>query len=211
MRFWAYRFLVARDGERCLICQKGPAAKRQLEIDHIDNNPLNDNPDNLCLLCGSCNKKFLTVSLPVKKKCIIKAKKVCLCVSEREKSVASTLIVKSQVDYVKGSPEMQANDFFELDFRTWVLKQVRTYGNYPKAEAINSGAEIVGCSVVTSRRYLEKLLSAGGVLEEYRNPLRQTMLRFQADKKLPASGPVYIDDLIKEILANEVKMPERRE
>lgn len=104
---------------------------------------------------------------------------------------------------------MQANDLFELDFRAWVLDQVRTYGSYPKTDAINSGAEVVGCSSLTSRRYLEKLTSAKGVLQEAKNPLKQMILTFKPVKKTPGNGHVDIEELLKSALAYQVDKPER--
>jgi len=126
-----------------------------------------------------------------------------------ERDNGGTYITKNQVDYVKGSPEMQANDFFELDFRAWVIEQIRKHGSYPKSEAIHSGAEVVGCSSLTSRRYLEKMLSAEGVLQEDKNPLKQMILTFKPVKKAPGNGHINIDELLKAALAYQVKKPER--
>jgi len=174
-RFWVYQYLAARDGECCLLCRKKPTTRHRLEIDHLDNVALNDNPANLHLLCSRCNKRLETLPVAVKKKMLLQAVEVCLC----ERDNRGTFITKNQVDYVKGSPEMQANDLFELDFRAWVLDKIRQYSSYPKDEAINSGAEVVGCSPLTAARYIKKLLSAEGVLQETKNPLKQMILTFK--------------------------------
>ncbi len=49
-----YEFLAKRDGEFCKCCGKLPT-EGQLVVDHRDNNPKNNVPDNLQLLCRSCN------------------------------------------------------------------------------------------------------------------------------------------------------------
>ena len=55
-RKWAYLYLVARDGEYCLDCKLGiEELTRSLEIDHIDEDAENWDPDNLALRCHSCN------------------------------------------------------------------------------------------------------------------------------------------------------------
>jgi hypothetical protein len=205
-KFWVYQFLVARDDEQCILCRRGPTTKRRLEIDHIDGNKHNEEPVNLCLLCSSCNKKLENIPPEQKRRILKKRCDYIVCVREREKSREATLTTRYQVSYQKGSPEMQANDFFEVDYREWVLKQVREHGFYPKNEAINAGAEIVGCSAVTSRRYLEKLTSAEGILEEYKNPLHQSMLRYKKSRKPPVE--VRIDDLLKQALTVKIKKPQ---
>jgi 5-methylcytosine-specific restriction endonuclease McrA len=63
VRRWQYLFLAARDGERCARCglDRERARKRnipfQLTIHHIDHNPSNNSPENLQLLCRSCQMK----------------------------------------------------------------------------------------------------------------------------------------------------------
>ncbi len=52
---WAYRFICLRDGERCIICGVKPRLGIKLEIDHIDGDISNSDPDNLCLLCKKHN------------------------------------------------------------------------------------------------------------------------------------------------------------
>jgi len=53
---------------------------------------------------------------------------------------------------------MQASTYFTRRFRAWVLD------NLPmtKEEAINGGAEVVGCSTETAKRNLSKLTSRVG-------------------------------------------------
>ncbi|MCP4647750.1 MAG: hypothetical protein GY852_08490, partial [bacterium] len=78
--------------------------------------------------------------------------------------------IKGKVNYEAGSPEMFANACFEEEYREWLLAQVKEYRQYPKLEAVNAGAEQVGCSPLTSARYLSKLLSESGPLELVKSP-----------------------------------------
>lgn len=213
VRIWIYHFLVTRDGEECLLCRRGPGKNRRLEIDHIDGNPNNDNPGNLCLLCSYCNKR-LEVLTPSEHRKIIKkryAQHVCECVCVRGNE--ATLIKKTQVGYDEGNKEMQANNLFEMDYREWLLSKVKLHGYYPKDEAINAGAEEVGCSPATANRYLNKLTSAAGVLEVFHSPQRQAMLKLRPDKTISLSKDEHIsvDELIKQVLSANIPEPGKKE
>lgn len=185
-RLWVYRFLVARDGEQCLICERPPTKRRALEIDHIDNKSKNDDPDNLCLLCRSCNERMILCKVQDKMRLIRYKvlKHVCVCENSNKndkggngrQDYGAVSQVQELIDYSSGSQEMKANAVFEKDFRKWLLAIVGHNGSYPKQEAINSGAERVGCSPVTTKRYLEKLTSTGGVLDIKENSLHQKVL-----------------------------------
>jgi len=158
-RLWAYRYLVALDGEFCQVCGKIPTALFGLEIDHIDGNPNNWKPENLRLLCKNCN-----VSLGNKSRTRVPAER------EREREIIdgkpATRIAKEDANYRQGSPEMKANLLFEVTFRRWLLGEINTGEAISKQEAIQSGAELVGCSPLTTRRYLEKLTCKAGCLKE---------------------------------------------
>jgi len=172
-RLWAYRYLVLRDGEHCAICKKNPTTRNGLDIDHIDGDKNNYDPLNLQLLCRHCN--------------VVKENKSRLHEisylgpsdrgeREREEGNPSTRLVKEAVDYKGGSVEMQASFLFELDYREWVLLQVKGRGALLKKEAVFAGAELVGCSPTTTSKYLAKLTSAAGPLQEYKDKLGDTLL-----------------------------------
>lgn len=168
-RLWAYRFLVLRDGEQCARCFEIPTAQNTLDIDHIDGDDWNNEPDNLRLLCRGCN-----VTLGNKARVLSSDQYVY----EREgkEGKAQTRVSRDIVNYKEGSTEMQANFLFELDFRKWLLGKIRDQGGYPKLDAINSGAEIVGCSPSTTVRYLGKLTSREGPLKESKDMLGDIIL-----------------------------------
>ena len=160
-----YSFLAARDGEYCLICGPGKQHKK-LEIDHGDGDPDNWSPPNLHLLCRKHNLELRSV--PVKKHLSTIRGYVTKNEIAREKqnSLPLTKLVRDLVDYRQGSPEMQANSYFELQYREWVLGELSRLGSMKMDDAIYGGAEVVGCSPVTTGRYLKKLTSVLGVLQE---------------------------------------------
>ncbi len=174
----AYNFIASRDGEYCLICKAGPDTAK-LQIDHADNNPSNWQPDNLHLLCQTHNLEFRF--LPVGKKLhvigLYSAKNVCMY--ERRYGSISSKVAKDVLDYRSGSVEMKANSMFEPVFTEWLLKNLPMAKN----EAINSGALIAGCSPATSDRYLKKLTSAAGPLEEFRDGMGTATIDFKPDLK----------------------------
>jgi len=170
-RLWAYRYLVLRDGEHCDICTKIPTTRNSLDIDHKDGNKNNNDPQNLRLLCRHCN-----VILENKSRLHEKGNDSPSARREREEGNPSTRLAKEAVDYKGGSVEMQASFLFELDYREWVLGQVKKGGALLKKEAIFAGAELVGCSPTTTSKYLAKLTSKAGPLKEYRDKLGDTLL-----------------------------------
>ncbi len=98
---------------------------------------------------------------------------------ERERGNSQTSIVKELIDYRKGSPEMQANACFEVQFREWILTQVKDWGSYPKTDAMATGAEYVGCSPLTIGRYISKLVSDAGPLELATNGMNIQVLQLK--------------------------------
>ena len=153
-KYWVRLYLVARDGGKCDLC--GLLAEG-LDIDHIDGNPANHNPSNLRLLCRSCNVKTA-----------IKNRRDIGRFVEREgesghegsfPNADATSILKSKVNYSSGSPEMQVNDYTEIEFRNWITALLLKKKVYPLDDAVADGAEKTGASVNAVRNYLKKMLS----------------------------------------------------
>lgn len=184
-RLWAYRFLVIRDGEQCARCYEIPTTQNTLDIDHIDGNDWNNEPDNLRLLCRPCN-----VTLANKARV---PSDQYVCEREREEGKARTRVSRDIVNYKQASLEMQANFLFELDFRKWLLGKINTLGGYSKIDAIASGAELVGCSPSTTARYLTKLTSKEGPLKESRDMLGDFILTMKDHLKPEATIMVDLD------------------
>lgn len=189
-RLWAYRFLVLRDGELCARCFEIPTTQNDtLDIDHIDGNPSNCEEDNLRLLCRRCN-----VTLENQRRAGVgPPSDQYVCEREGKEGKAQTRVSREVVNYSEGSTEMQANFLFELDFRKWLLGKIRSLGGYPKLDAINSGAELVGCSPSTTARYLVKLTSSAGPLRESRDMLKDTILELKDHLKPEATILVDLD------------------
>ena len=133
------------EGEFCKMC--GVAAKkRQLVIDHKDNNNSNNRRDNRQFLCRPCNYKKNPRG-PVDE-----------CVSDCEESIPS---------------EIQVNTSKEPLFRRFVYHEINENGIITEHDLINSGAEHVEISPVTSKRYLNKMCSSIGLL--FRKKTGRTM------------------------------------
>ncbi len=108
----------------------------RLDIDHIDNNTFNNDLKNLQLLCHSCNVK-------------------------------KGFIQATEPFERKASPEMVVGKIFEKKFRRWIngyyMENCNSKLQYDFV--INSGAEEIGCSQETLKRYLGKMTSKNGFYE----------------------------------------------
>ena len=174
-------FLIERDGQKCDICDRIPPSV-VLEVDHKKGTyPLFDSPENLRLLCKSCNRgdgnrqRQNRASKPSESDSRVSVRE-----GGRNRQLPSTL--KDTLDYQSGSVEMQANDLFESSFCQWLfsfLEQKRSIG---WQDAIYSGAQFVGCSSQSTERYLRKLTSLEGPLRKVKNPAREWMVGFREEK-----------------------------
>jgi len=129
-----YNIIVERDGEYCRCCGV-LAEERQLVIDHKDNNNKDNDLSNLQLLCRSCNY-LKNPRGPVDE-----------CVSE----------------YKSGATEIQINQRKEPAFKKFVYHELNEYGEVSEHDLINAGAEDIGISPVTAKRYLDKMCSSRGL------------------------------------------------
>lgn len=81
----------------------------------------------------------------------------------------ATTSAKRKVDYSSGTASMRANELFEPEFRRWVRERLTLNGSpIPKKDILNGGAEVTGCSQPAARRYLDKMTSPEGELEEFK-------------------------------------------
>lgn len=136
-----YIDISKRDGEYCKCCG-ALGSERQLVVDHRDNNNYNNSLDNLQLLCRTCNY----IKNP--------RRPFDLCVIT-DKSSTSLKISRSK------EPEFRKYIYDKLDENGGREKDV----GLGKRTLINGGAETVGISPVTAKRYLDKMCSIAGDLK----------------------------------------------
>ena len=144
--------LKDRDGPGCRECFAEPDAP--LEIDHVDPSGPTTWP-NLRLLCKNCNLKRRRRPKDRGTNESVEIKERQLALGEK---LSATDQARLTLPYSEGSPEMQANGYYERYYRAWLLKSL----SMAKKEAVEGGAETVGCSVETAGRYLAKLTSGAG-------------------------------------------------
>jgi hypothetical protein len=163
---WKYIALVYRDRERCFHCHKKPTKKRKLEIDHADNDPANDDPENQHLLCRKCNLWFRGKSTFDH----IRILQEDSAKNGGEGGKADIRTSKLNLGYGNASPEMQANLCYEAKVNDWVLRMIDEHdGHISRKEAINGSSAYAGCSTNTATRYIDKMTSIyEGTLIDYR-------------------------------------------
>ena len=144
-----FKFLTKRDGGYCQMC-KVSRRKKKLVIDHIDNNNNHTYPDNLQLLCYSCNYK----------------KNPRLSEREPFDNVCVRVTNNHNTDnyHLSTIPtEIMINKAKEPKFIIYTKETIDEHGKWEEKDLINSGAQVVGVSQITAKRYLDKLCSSAGI------------------------------------------------
>jgi len=132
-----YPLIAKRDGECCYFCGKEPP-EHQLVIDHKDNDNSNNELYNLQLLCYACNYKK-NPRRPLDQ-----------CVSVSKKINEDSISINRQK---------------EPQFCKFVYAEIGRKGQVLWYSLVASGAEIVGISIETARKYLVKMTSEYGKLQ----------------------------------------------
>jgi len=175
----AYSFIKARDGEYCLQCRVHPLLGKPLQIDHADNDPMNWDPNNVHLLCQAHNLEMRGKTVQEHKELIEFYSARNERERERDRGTEATSRVKDLVDFRNASPEMKANSYYENQYRDWLLTEIKEKKAVTKDDAINSGAEVIGSSPLSTTRYLKKMTSSAGVLKEIKDAMGNTMITFK--------------------------------
>jgi len=136
-----YDLIAKRDGDFCKMCHV-PALKKQLVIDHIDNNNANNQLSNLQLLCRACNYR-----------------------KNPRPPVATS--VRSGSEKI-----LKINQSKEPEFRKYVYEEVICRRNWTFETYVYAAAEKIGISPITAKRYLDKMCSENGALEIWANCLK---------------------------------------
>lgn len=53
----------------------------------------------------------------------------------------------------------------ENDFREWLINKLLDKGFYPRNDALNSSAFVLNCSQISTKRYLDKMISSQGPMK----------------------------------------------
>jgi len=124
-------------GHKCKLC---PSTER-LELDHVNGDPSDNRLTNFRWLCKSCNLAARRLN---------RTAGLGECVGD------------NQIEDGVTSAEVSINREKEPAFRKWLFDRVMGRKPLYTEEAIYAGAEAVGCSPQTTRRYLAKAVSAAG-------------------------------------------------
>lgn len=189
-RRWVYRYLVERDGERCQLCHAPPATRNNgnvslvLEIDHIDGDPWNWDPDNLRLLCKNDN-------LAERNRASCAPRGDSAYMRKRVEGHESTRVIRQVVDCDDPAAPVtvRLNARYETLARTYALQLIAEKGYYLKVGVIAGMAEVTGCSILTAARYLAKLLGPAGPLQERKDMLGGLMLEYKPEYRQPSLMP----------------------
>jgi hypothetical protein len=193
-------YLAVRDGGMCcLLCH----STDDLTIDHTDNNPDNNDPANLHILCRSCNtaernrrksggRRLNTETAPkyvifLRDSLANKSQVTSVCVREKPDGTTAPA-PRARSPWAFGTSE-EANRVMEPAYRLWVIETVTRQGRISKADAIHAGAEYLQKRVgrgspATTERYFRKMISATGCLQQGRGLNGETEWVFRSDLNL---------------------------
>ncbi len=130
--------IVRRDGECCKFCGRSPP-EVSLVIDHKDNDNRNNNLSNLQLTCRACNYKKNP------------RRPLDMCVNEKSNSRFDSISINQEK---------------EPKFREYVYGEIQETGSALWDDLVDAGAEFVGVSIETTKRYMRKMISKTGKLEK---------------------------------------------
>lgn len=152
-----YEKLVLLHGASCQSCGASEPPLGRLDIDHRDNDRTNYDPENLQLLCRTCNVK------KQRNKEIARRFPELEAWTRNSPSVCATEQVRRDIgDSEDGGPIWRANCRMEPSFRQFILEMLNDRAAIQQRKAIFAGAEHSGCSPETARRYLGKMTSDRG-------------------------------------------------
>jgi len=141
-----------------------------MEVDHVDGDPYNNAPENLRLLCHSCNVREYY------RKAREMIKRQPASVSRSLEAAASGVGVSVSedgrriVDVERESPEIQINRVKEPLYVATVLEMMLRPEGLTVFDAIYEASQLIRISPATARRYLLKMSSRAGPLRVGEGP-----------------------------------------
>ena len=166
-RQYRYQRIAEAEGDRCIICwvekgvRKGPPSTR-LEIDHADGDPTNWSWGNLHLVCHRDNCRLREMPLKARVTTLRSYSDQVERERERENKPTWATILKDEIPYEYGPPEMRANKVFLKRWLFRVHQILKEEGSEKKKDLIARSAHFAKCSKQTSTNYLEVYASIDG-------------------------------------------------
>jgi hypothetical protein len=178
------------EGEKCAACGWRPGDKpteaqlgfpenlQEIQLNHRDENPNNNNPSNLNLLCKSCNLRGVgNVMVDVTKAAVDGRPKGSggpapslrgvdsVCVSKKEimrEDEEARMREAERVEVYKDGPSvMKVNIRAEREWLALMYREIGDKGSIPKVRALNEFARLVQINPETTRKYLLKYATSG--------------------------------------------------
>jgi len=160
-----YKLLVDRDGEKCNKCGKKPPNEiKKLVIDRIDNQGDYSDLNRLQLLCYSCNYKK---NPRIKERKPLDDVSVSECVNVDPNEVKGMNL--REKEELEPKSEIEINREKEPEVREYVKKRIRKESEAPWKDLIDSAAEVVDISPITTERHIRKLVSSEGEYEKVKS------------------------------------------
>lgn len=159
-RQYRYEMIARAEGDQCLLCyiekgiSRGPP-RTKLIIEHSDNNRQNWSWDNLHLACYSDNKILEKQNVQDKIKLLRQYSDELERERERENLPTWKTLLKDEIPYEYGPPEMRANKVFLPRWLFRVHQILKEEGSEKKKDLIARAAHYAKCSKQTSTNYLE--------------------------------------------------------
>lgn len=182
-----YEMIARAEGDQCLLCyiekgiRRGPP-RTKLIIEHSDNNPQNWSWDNLHLACYSHNKTLEKQNVQDKIKLLRQYSDQLERDRERENLPTWKTLLKDEIPYESGPPEMRARKVFE---RRWLFRLhqiMKEEGSEKKKDLIARAAHFAKCSKQTSTNYLEVYTSIDSPFMEATDSEGNTIITYRQNK-----------------------------
>jgi hypothetical protein len=190
-------------GKICLMCHKTDFKSGELTLDHLNNKTRDDRPENLNLLCRSCN-----VSEKNKGRArLLTAETLLEYLAELPKSAVTDSQVTSVGEGERVSERVEARENEHAAFSVydgpyksaieinqvkeprhafWVFLIIEKYGEISAPDAVVGGAQVVDVSKSAAEKYFEKLSYRFGWLIRGLNADGQAVWRFREGIDLKA-------------------------